>query len=450
MKRNKLGMMAFSLLAVASFATSCGDPTDNPIGGNYGDWTSVERFELKETDIGTSTTIKDGLLDKYTDSDEGALKIGLVTDSGTLNDHSFNESAWKGVNAFANANGGGKITGDGVKTGKVRTMYAQPSGGFTAQTRLAAMRSVADWGADVIVLPGYLFQGAISLTLNDPDFKDVYFLALDCAETDDDNKPIEFNDRITSVIYREEQCGYLAGYAAVMDGYRKLGFVGGVAVPAVIRYGSGYVQGAADAAKELNLSSPITCQYYYAGAFEGTAEATTYANTWYSTGAADIIFACGGSVYTSVLSASKANNYAPWIGVDVNQHADTSIEKNKDELDAVLGSIKTSAMKNLTFATQVLLTTWVNEGEQWSKDLQGNVVTVGAKSEMVKLPTAEDNDPGCWGFKNFTEDDYHALYGKIKDGTVTVNSNSDNDELSKNNFGVDPKYCTVNYISSVQ
>lgn len=437
MKKKRFGLMAMSLLAV--FATACGGTSTVT-----GDWTKVEFFELEETDIGTNTTITDGKLDGYTA--DNPLKIGLVTDSGTLNDHSFNESAWKGVNEFAHNNGGGEIEEEGVKTGSVQTMYLQPTPGqYTAQGRFSAMKSVAEWGADVIVLPGFLFQGAISLALKDEAFKDVYLLALDCAETDDDGNAITFTDRVTSVIYREEQCGYLAGYAAVKEGYRKLGFVGGVAVPAVIRYGSGYVQGAAEAAKELMLESPVTVQYYYAGAFEGTTQATTFAKQWYNSGSAEIIFSCGGSVYTSVFDASKSCGYKPWIGVDVNQHADTESFAIQQERDTIV----TSAMKNLTFATQVLLTDWVNEGGKWNTTLASNVITVGAKSEMVKLPTPEeDGDDGCWGFENFTIEEYNELYKNIQNGTIEVNSNSDNDELTKNNFGVDPQYCTVNYVSS--
>ena len=444
MKRNKLGMMAFSLLAVASFATSCGD------GGFVmpeatGDWTTVDFKELTEIDIGQKKSPDADKLAKYTETDP--LKIALVTDSGTLDDHSFNESAWNGVNAFATSNGKGTINDQKVvRSGTIWTQYYQPAEDeYNTNGRFAAMKeAVTKFGANVIVLPGYLFQGAIALALKEPAFDNVAFLALDCAETDDDGKEIKFTDRITSVIYREEQCGYLAGYAAVMDGYTRLGFVGGVAVPAVIRYGSGYVQGAAEAAKELGLKSPVSVQYYYAGAFEGTTEATTYASTWYQTGAAEVIFSCGGSVYTSVLEASKNNNYAPWIGVDVNQHADTSITPTEAR-DAII----TSAMKNLTFATQVLLTDWVNRDGNWSDALKGNVVTVGAKSEMVKLPTPkEDGDDGCWGFKKFTIEEYNKLYEEIKNETVKVNSNQDNDSLSANNFGVDPQYCVVNYIAA--
>ena len=451
MKKNKLGMMALSLFAVVGFATSCGGgstgriihegPLDLTASGDY---TKVEFETVEETDIGTSLTIEKGKLSQYSASDP--LKIGLVTDSGTLNDHSFNQSAWDGVNQFASENGGGTVTSEGVKNGSIQTMYLQPTAGqYTAQGRLAAMKSVAEWGARVIVLPGYLFQGAITLALNDSAFDNVYFLALDCAETDDAGNAIEFNDRITSVVYREEQCGYLAGYAAVKDGFRRLGFVGGVAVPAVIKYGSGYVQGAAEAAKELNLENPIYIQYYYAGAFEGTTQATTYARQWYNSGYADVIFSCGGSVYTSVFQASKDCGYRPWIGVDVNQHADTEAFKTEEERNTIL----TSAMKNLTFATKVLLTDWVNEDGNWNSDLASNVVTVGAESEMVKLPTPEeDNDPGCWRFESFTVEEYNQLYEGIKSGKIAVNANADNEVLAANNFGVNPEYAVVNFIET--
>ena len=439
MKRNKLGMMAFSLLAVASFATSCGD------GGFVmpeatGDWTTVHFEELTEIDIGEKTSPEADKLAKYTE--QNPLRIALVTDSGTLDDHSFNESAWNGVNAFATKNGQGKINDQKVvRGGKIWTQYYQPAEDeYNTNGRFAAMKEAAtEFGADVIVLPGYLFQGAIKMAIESPDFANVSILALDCVKEDDAYQKYEYTDKVTSVIYREEQGGFFAGYGAVMDGFRRLGFVGGMAVPAVVRYGSGYVQGAAYAAEKLGLEEPVAIQYYYAGEFAATTAATTYAKNWYANGSAEVIFASGGAVYQSVLEASKSNNNAPWIGVDVNQHADTTI--------ATRDSIITSAMKNLSEATQVLLSNWVDNDGNWGEQLASNVVTVGAKSGMCKLPTPEaDNDPGCWGFKNFTVEQYNEIYDKVVSGEVKVNSFSNDEVLKKNNFGVNPDYCRINYI----
>lgn len=432
MKKKFLSL--FSLTMCALVATSCGG------GANYGDWESVEKTYLEEINIGTNKKVSDAKLAKFTK--ENPLRVALVTDSGTLNDHSFNESAWKGVNEFAVNNGGGKVDPktNKVSTGIIHTQYYQPSkDAYDTEGRFAAMKEAAtNFKANVIVLPGFLFQGAIKMAIEDQaSFKDVHLLALDCVKEDDAYQPYEYTDNVTSVIYREEQSGFLAGYAAVKEGFRKLGFVGGMAVPAVVRYGSGYVQGAAYAAEELKLTEPVSMQYYYAGQFGPTAEATSFANRWYSNGDADVIFACGGAVYQSVLEASKTNNDAKWIGVDVNQAADTSLKGS---------SVLTSAMKNLQDAVEVLLTTYCENDQKWGSDLAKNVVTVGCKSDSCKLPTPEADGEGCWNFENFTVPEYEEFYKKVKSEQVKVNSFSDNEVLKANNFGVNPAYCTVNYI----
>ena len=431
MKNTKI--LRASALALVAVLSACGGSSTE-----LADWQKVETTYLSETEIGVKNTVNAGALDAYTESNP--LKIALVADSGTLDDHSFNEASWKGVNEFAVKNGGGKIADKAVSTGKIHTRYYQPSGDFTTATRLAAMKSaVKDFGANVLVLPGFLFQGAIKEAIADADFKNVHILALDCVKEDDNYQPYEYTENVTSVIYREEQSGFLAGYGAVKDGYKKLGFVGGMAVPAVVRYGAGYVQGAAKAAEELKVTSPVEINYYYAGQFAATPEATTNAKTWYNNGT-EVIFACGGAVFNSVTEAAAGKADKKWIGVDVNQHADTSLGEAGTQL-------LTSAMKNLQFSVEVMLTSYVDNNKTWISDYASKVVTVGAASEMCKLPTPEaDDDADCWGFKNWTVKEYNTLYASLKDGSVKVNSNSDNTALKDANFGVNPEYCAVNYI----
>ena len=401
----------------------------------------VDFFQLEETDIGTSTDVATGKLSGY--SATSPLKISMVTDSGTLNDHSFNESAWNGVNAFAKKNGGTYDSTNNVcNAGVVQTKYYQPaSDAYTTVGRVAAIHDAVTWGAKVVILPGYLFQSAIKVCLHDTFYKDTYFLALDCTKFDSDNNyaAYDYTSKVTSVIYREEQAGFEAGYGAVKEGYTKLGFCGGMAVPAVVRYGSGYCQGADAAATEMGKADgAISIQYYYAGAFAATDSATTNCTTWYRNGT-EVIFGCGGAVYNSVIAGSKANNNKPWIGVDVNQHADTSLGTSQ-------ASCITSAMKNLQNSTVVMLTSWVNASGAWNSTYAGNVITVGAKSDNCVLPTPETTgDADCWGFKTFTIADYTTLLGKLKAGTVAVNSNSDNASLSAHNFGCSAKV-VVNYI----
>ncbi len=436
----KVGAVSiFSLVALLAL-TGCNPTTSS----SAVDWQSVADVQTAETNIGSNATPSKFADTGYTA--DNPLKMALVTDSGTLNDHSFNESSYKGLNEFAVRVGGGTLnaTSNTVDTGAIITKYYQPSNDhFDTTGRLAAMKEAVKWGAKVLVLPGYLFQSAIKRAIDDPDFKDVYLLALDCQKSDDDNgyAAYEYTSKVTSITYREEQAGFLAGYAAAADGYSKFGFIGGMAVPAVIRYGSGYVQGIAAAFKDLGKTEAANVNYYYAGAFAATAEATANAKTWYSTGTSDIIFACGGAVYQSVVEASIANNNAAWIGVDVNQHADTSLQP------ATLAALKTSAMKNLKLSVEVALADFIDNSCSWGSKFAGNVVNVGIQSDMCKLPTpSEDDDEGCWGFTNFQLASYASVYTKVKDGTYKVNGNSDNDELSTKNFGVDPKYCVVNYI----
>lgn len=436
----KVGAVSiFSLVALLAL-TGC-----NPSNSSSAvDWQSVADVQTEETNIGSNTTPSDFAKTGYTEANP--LKMALVTDSGTLNDHSFNESSYKGLNEFAARVGGGTLNAstNTVDTGAIVTKYYQPANDhFDTTGRLAAMKEAVKWGAKVLVLPGYLFQSAIKRAIDDEAFKDVYLLALDCQKSDDDNgyAAYEYTNKVTSITYREEQAGFLAGYAAASDGYSTFGFIGGMAVPAVIRYGSGYVQGIAAAFKDLGKTEAAKVNYYYAGAFAATAEATANAKTWYSTGTSDIIFACGGAVYQSVVEASIANNNAPWIGVDVNQHADTSLGT------ATLSALKTSAMKNLKLSVEVALADFIDNNCAWGSKFASNVVNVGIQSDMCKLPTpSEDDDDGCWGFTNFQLSSYASVYTKVKDGTYKINGNSDNDELSAKNFGVDPSYCVVNYI----
>ena len=430
MKKKTLSLLALAM-SVMTIASCAGD-----------DVGELQFFENQEIDIGEVSTVESGKLASY--SEQNPLRIALVTDSGTLNDHSFNESAWKGVNEFATKNGGGEINKDtnNVESGTIQTHYYQPAeNNYDTQGRLAAMRTAVSWGAQIIALPGYLFQPAIKLAIEDSAFDNVALLALDCVKEDSDNQnaPFEFSDKVTSVIYREEQSGFLAGYAAVKEGFTKLGFCGGMAVPAVVRYGSGYVQGADYAAKEMGLEdNSIQMQYFYAGEFAATERATELCTTWYNAGT-EVIFGCGGAVYQSVVQGSNAAGGKPWIGVDVNQHADTSLGAAQD-------TCITSAMKNLQETTEVLLASYINNDMEWPETLAGNVVTVGAQSNNCVLPTPESTgDDGCWGFENFTIAEYESLLSKIKAGDIKINSNSDNENLVGNNFGATK--VVVNYIA---
>lgn len=320
-----------------------------------------------------------------------AADIALVTDVGNIDDESFNQACWEGVIAFAEANG-------------LSYQYYRPANDST-DDRLNSVDDAVSDGAQVIVCPGYLFGETVALAQE--MYPDVKFIAIDVSEGDLGTEAME---NLYCAVFGEEQAGYIAGYAAVKDGYTKLGFLGGMAVPAVQRYGYGFVQGANDAAVELG--TPIEIKYTYGGKFEGDAAITANMEGWYSTGT-EIVFACGGGIYTSAVEAALANNgYV--IGVDVDQHpvGENGIAK----LGWAYNPFVTSAMKGLQNATEAALAK-ATDGT-WS-DIGGKIETLNLQAgNYVGLPTAE----ASWGFKTFTVEDYEALLAGIANGSIEVSA----------------------------
>lgn len=154
-----------------------------------------------------------------------AAEIALVTDVGTIDDESFNQACWEGVKAYAEANG---------KT----YQYYQP-GADSTDERLNSIDLAVSEGAKVVVCPGYLFGETVAQAQE--LYPDVDFIAVDVSAGDLGG--VDAQQNLYCAVFGEEQAGYLAGYAVVKDGYTKLGFLGGMAVPAVQRYGYGFVQG---------------------------------------------------------------------------------------------------------------------------------------------------------------------------------------------------------------
>ena len=198
------------------------------------------------------------------------MRVAMVTDYGDITDQSFNQSTYEACKAFGEANG-------------VDFTYYKPEGDSDAEREAMIDKAVAD-GYNVIVMPGYAFAGAIKDTAD--TYPDVKFVALDVSEYDLEGDASDFNNEtyanVFSAVYQEELPGYMAEYAAVKMGYTKLGFLGGMAVPAVIRYGYGFVQGADAAAAEMGADVEIN--YAYGNQFYGDADITAAMDTWYQGG----------------------------------------------------------------------------------------------------------------------------------------------------------------------
>lgn len=328
---------------------------------------------------------------KGDDKGDGSnMKVAMITDYGDITDQSFNQTTYEASKAFCEANG-------------LSFKYYKPAGDNT-EARVASVEQAIQEGFNVIVMPGYAFGATVvEVAETNPD---VTFVALDVSQGDlGDNYTIPSN--VATFVYREEISGFMAGYAAVKEGYKKLGFVGGMAVPAVIRFGYGYVQGVNAAAVELGIANEVSVNYVYGGKFNGTPEITAAMDTWYENGT-EVVFACGGGIFTSACEAAK-KVHGKVIGVD----SDQSYVINKYEA----GMCVTSAMKGLAPTVNTVLQA-IKDGN-WKK-YSGTVSNMGmvsgtdASLNYVQLPT------DTWSMKNFTKADYAALVGKIFDGTITI------------------------------
>ena len=329
-------------------------------------------------------------------AETAAYQVAMITDYGDITDQSFNQTTYEACQEFCDAEG-------------LQFEYYKPAGDSTAERVAMVDAAVAD-GYNVIVMPGYAFAETIKETAE--LYPDVTFIALDVAQGDlGEDYTVPSN--VYCAVYQEELCGYMAGYAAVKLGYTHLGVLGGMAVPAVQRFGYGFVQGADAAAKELNEKVEMNYSWQYGSNFSSSPELQTMANGWYQSGT-EVIFACGGSMFQSIVAAASANDKFV-IGVDVDQSGESEY-------------VVTSAMKGLADAVQWAVAK-VYDGT--FDTIGGQQTSLGVADNAVELPTGADS----WRFETFTVEKYESLYQQMVDGTLVVDDDytvMDNAETATN------------------
>ncbi len=397
--RKRIIAMVLSVTMVFSLA-ACGGSDAQPSG------------DAAQTDEAAAPAESEGA-DEAAGTSEGAssdMNIAMITDSGDITDQSFNQTTYEACKAWAESNG-------------AQFTYYKPDSD-SDEARNASVDQAVAGGANVIVMPGYMFAAAI--VAQSGLYPDVKFVALDVGAGDIcekgvgegyDYNPDNWNvadyyntDNVYSCTYQEEISGYMAGYAAVKLGYRHLGFLGGMSVPAVTRFGYGYVQGANDAAKELGITGEVEIEYVCGGQFYGDADITAAMDTWYGTKGVEIVFACGGGIYTSAAEAAVKTD-GKVIGVDSDQAP--VIDQMKEGLTV------TSAMKGLSATVNTALD-GIRDGK-WS-EFAGKIDNLGMVSEnpeenFVQLPMESTQ----WG-DGFTQDDYKALVKEIYSGNVKISN----------------------------
>ena len=372
--------MLLAVVMVLSMVACSKQPAKDPNNGND---------DPNQTE---TITNPDQINDEMT-SEDGKYEVAFITDVGQLKDKSFNQGTYDGVKLYAANN-------------KLSYKYYQPANKdqATDDDRYEAMKAAVDNGAKVVVCAGFMQTNALRMAAK--EFTDVSFVYIDGdvirEDADDKNSAILTN--VAGVAFKEEQCGYLAGYAVVKEGYTKLGFTGGGGGnnPACCRYGYGFVQGANAAAKELGIKVDMNYSWQYGSSFSASPELQTMAAGWYQAGS-EVIFACGGSMFASVAAAAAAED-GKVVGVDVDQSFESE-------------TVITSAMKGLADSVQWALGEFYN-GKFAS--IGGVQTSLGASENAVGLPTA------TWSLTKWSVDDYNAMLADIVSGKITIDNDYNN------------------------
>lgn len=357
---------------VAAMLVGCGSTASEAPVAETQEAAATEEAPAAETEA-ELTTSSDANAD-------GGYELALVTDLGTIDDKSFNQGAWEGLKKYAEENG-------------ISYKYYQPQEG-TTDSYIETIGLAIEGGAKLVVCPGFLFEEPVYTVQK--QYPDVHFILMD-GEPHDADYNYETAENVMPILFQEDQAGYLAGYAVVKDGYTKLGFMGGMAVPAVIRYGYGFVQGADAAAQELGVD--VEMMYNYTGNFSATPEAQAMAASWYQNGT-EVIFGCGGQVGNSVMAAAEEAG-AKVVGVDVDQSGESD-------------TIITSAMKKLSVSIYDGIKAY------YDGSFPGGKTTVfTAENDGVGLPMETSK------FEKFTQADYDALFAKLQGGEITIQNGID-------------------------
>lgn len=395
--KKKLLSVLLSTAMVATLLVGCGAKAEAPAAAPAAEAEVEEEAEEVEEEA-------EEVAEEAAEESDSEYAVAMITDSGDITDQSFNQATYEACVAFCEANG-------------IDFNYYKPTDD-SDDARIASTEQAIDEGYNVIVMPGYLFAVAVAEVA--PENEDVKFIVLDDSSA-------EGIANVYEAVYQEELPGYMAGYAAVKLGYKHLGFLGGMSVPAVIRYGYGYVQGANAAAEELGIADEVTVEYVYGGQFFGDADITAVMDTWYNEKGVEIVFGCGGGVYTSAAEIAQ-NCGGKLIGVDVDQAA---------TIDGLYGDgiTVTSAMKGLAATVNTLLTETI---------LNGNFASYGGKVENLGIVSdnVEENyvalAPSTQFSDSFTEDDYKALVADMNAGKIKVDNGTEampTVSIAVNDFG---------------
>ena len=342
-----------------------------------------------------------------TTNGEAKIKVGMMTDSGTIDDKSFNQGTWEGIKRYESENG------------TIEAQYIKP-GGEATQDYLEAADNLLAKGNELIIAPGFKFEEAIGkLQAENPETK---FVILD-GEPEGG-----VAENSVGIYFAEQEAGFLAGIAAALETKTgKVGFIGGMVIPAVQKFGYGFVTGVAYANANLGTNVEVA-DYLYNGTFYDVQGGQAQAGGMYDKGI-DIIFVAAGGVGNGVIAEGKvraeAGDDVYVIGVDVDQYEDGIISDGSSV-------ILTSAIKRIDNAAYDKIDELVN-----GTFTGGQVITMDAKNDGVGLPAENPN------LSEATQQAADEAFELIKNGTIVVPTELDEVTAMLEDLGFDASHLNL-------
>ena len=326
-----------------------------------------------------------------TESGAKLLKVGMVTDAGTIDDKSFNQGTWEGIL---------KAKAEGL----VEAKYLKPSGSTEADY-LKEIQNLYDAGYHFIVTPGFKFESAIFAAQD--KWPDAKFVILDGEPHSADYSEFRIEDNVVGVYWAEQESGFLAGIAAALQVKKgEFGFIGGMEIPAVQKFNWGFQQGITYANKNLGTSIVLKAEnVIYQGSFDNVAAGQQIAASMFDKGV-NVIFAAAGGVGVGAINEAKARakaGKAVWIiGVDVDQYPEGEYVTGKS-------IILTSAMKYLDRASYDMIQHELN-----GTFPGGTTLRLNAGNDGIGIPVENPNLDAA------VEAKVAEMYQMLKDGSVKV------------------------------
>lgn len=323
-------------------------------------------------------------------SNASGYKVGLVTNIGSIDDKSFNQGAWEGIQAAAESK-------------SIDSKYLQPSGETDAEA-LSEIANFNDAQYELVVAPGFKFGTTIFEAQS--KYPDMKFVTIDTVVHNGDNIAA-MADNSVAILFEESQAGFLAGVATAVELKEgNAGFIGGMETDAVKKFNWGFQQGLTYANENYGTNVMLEAQNcVYQGTFTDIAAGQQISAQFYDRGV-DVIFCAAGAVGTGVIKEARERAQAGqevWvIGVDVDQYDDGLYA---DGQSVVL----TSAVKKINVATQDVIESAIAD-----EFPGGQILIYSMENDGVGIP---DENPNL---SEETTNIVNEVYEKVKSGEIIV------------------------------